>query len=166
MIIRNIIVTDSRRARTALVYGCRPDVRVGLSLRRAGRPRINQQMSELDLSTKLAIDRTRVAYDRTMMAWIRTATSLITFGFSIYKFFQIELGPGRPNHRFIGPREFAIFMVMIGLISLVLGVVEHRENMQSLMKLYPEAQRSRTGVIAALVAILGILALCAVLLRQ
>jgi uncharacterized membrane protein YidH (DUF202 family) len=25
-----------------------------------------------------------------MMSWIRTATSLITFGFSIYKFFQLE----------------------------------------------------------------------------
>jgi len=36
---------------------------------------------------------------RTMMAWIRTATSLITFGFSVYKFFQIELksAAGRPD---------------------------------------------------------------------
>ena len=43
----------------------------------------------LDQSTKLAFDRTWVAYERTMLAWVRTATSLITFGFSIYKFFQI-----------------------------------------------------------------------------
>jgi uncharacterized membrane protein YidH (DUF202 family) len=26
-----------------------------------------------------------------MMAWIRRATSLITFGFGIYKFFQLEV---------------------------------------------------------------------------
>ena len=44
----------------------------------------------LDTATELAFDRTRAAYERTMMAWIRPATWLITFGFTIYKFFQIE----------------------------------------------------------------------------
>jgi Domain of unknown function (DUF202) len=39
----------------------------------------------LDLSTKLAFDRIWVAYARTMLAWVRTATTLITFGFSVYK---------------------------------------------------------------------------------
>ena len=33
-------------------------------------------------------DRTRLAYERTMMAWVRMGTSLISFGFTIYKFFQ------------------------------------------------------------------------------
>jgi hypothetical protein len=45
---------------------------------------------------KLAFDRTRLPYDRTKMAWVRTATSLITFGFSVYKFLQIELGTTDP----------------------------------------------------------------------
>ncbi len=39
-------------------------------------------------STELALDRTYLAHDRTLMAWVRTATSLISFGFTIYKFFQ------------------------------------------------------------------------------
>ena len=73
----------------------------------------------LDRSTKLAFERTRVAYERTMMAWIRTATSLITFGFSIYKFFQLE-GLGRPQQgRLIGPRGFAFMLVSIGLIARI-----------------------------------------------
>ncbi len=29
-------------------------------------------------------------YESTAMAWVRTATSFITFGFAIYKFFEIE----------------------------------------------------------------------------
>ena len=63
-----------------------------------------------DASTGLAVDRTRLSYERTLMAWIRTSTSLITFGFSIYKFFQIELGSGTPRSgRLIGPSEFALF---------------------------------------------------------
>jgi putative membrane protein len=56
------------------------------------------------------------------MAWIRTATSLISFGFTIYKFFQLENGAGQPN-RWIGPRTFALSMIGIALISLLLGTV-------------------------------------------
>jgi len=35
----------------------------------------------LNISTRLAFDRTRLAHDRTMMAWVRTSTTLITPGF-------------------------------------------------------------------------------------
>jgi putative membrane protein len=40
----------------------------------------------------LAVDRTWLAHERTLMAWVRTATSMISFGFTIYKFFQFEAG--------------------------------------------------------------------------
>lgn len=46
----------------------------------------------MDTSTKLAFERTNLAHERTLMAWVRTATSLISFGFTIYKFFQLEKG--------------------------------------------------------------------------
>jgi inner membrane protein YidH len=42
----------------------------------------------LPSSKELSLDRTIQAHDRTLMAWVRTATSLISFGFTIYKFFQ------------------------------------------------------------------------------
>ena len=45
----------------------------------------------LDAGTRLAVNRTRLAYERTLMAWVRTAASMISFGFTIYKFFQLEL---------------------------------------------------------------------------
>jgi putative membrane protein len=121
--------------------------------------------SQLDATTRLAFDRTRVAFDRTMMAWIRTATSLITFGFSVYKFFQIDLG-NKPNHRLIGFREFALAMVGIGLASLLVGGIDHHRNMKSLVLQYPEMPRSGTGIVALLVGVLGIAALLAVLSRQ
>ena len=44
--------------------------------------------ASLDTSTKLAVERTRLAHERTLMAWVRTATSLISFGFTVYKFFD------------------------------------------------------------------------------
>ena len=119
-----------------------------------------------DVSTRLAFERTRVAYDRTMMAWIRTGTSLISFGFTIYKFFEIEQQGMAKNHHLIGPREFALIMVGIGLISLLMGTVEHRQNMRSLCEQCPGLPRSRTGVLAALISTLGVLALIAVVFRQ
>jgi uncharacterized membrane protein YidH (DUF202 family) len=45
-------------------------------------------------ATELAVERTWLAYERTLMAWVRTATSMISFGFSIYKFFQFEKAEG------------------------------------------------------------------------
>jgi Domain of unknown function (DUF202) len=56
---------------------------------------------DLPDATRLAVDRTRLAADRTLLAWIRTATSLISFGFTIYKFFQY-LRESTPTH----PRSF------------------------------------------------------------
>jgi putative membrane protein len=120
----------------------------------------------LDRSTELAFERTRIAYERTMMAWIRTATSLITFGFTIYKFFQLE-GVGRPQQgRLIGPRGFAFLMVSIGLVSLLLATIEHRQNIRALGAEYAGKQRSLAVLLAALISILGILALFAMIFRQ
>ena len=120
----------------------------------------------LDRSTQLAFERTRIAYERTMMAWIRTGTSLITFGFSIYKLFQLEgLGHPQPG-RLIGPREFAFMLVSIGLISLLLATLEHRQNIRTLGAQYAGRQRSLVVLVAALVSILGILALLAMIFRQ
>jgi putative membrane protein len=112
------------------------------------------------------MDRTRLAYERTLMAWIRTATSLITFGFSIYKFFQIEMTSGAGRSRLIGPREFAFLMIVTGLVSLLLATLEHRRNLRALNEHYPGGSRSLATVMAALISILGFTALLAVIFRQ
>jgi putative membrane protein len=120
----------------------------------------------LDRSTELAFERTRVSYERTMMSWIRTATSLITFGFSIYKFFQLE-GLGRVQQgRLIGPRGFAFMLVSIGLISLLLATIEHRQNLRTLGARYAGRRPSLAVLVAALISILGIAALLAMVFRQ
>jgi inner membrane protein YidH len=114
----------------------------------------------------LACERTRIAYDRTMMSWIRTATSLISFGYATFKFFQLELRTGEHTGHLIGSREFAIIMVILGLFSLMMGAVEYRHNMSNLRKVDPELPRSMTGLFAALLSGLGILTLVLVILRK
>lgn len=118
-------------------------------------------------STDLAADRTRLAYDRTLLAWTRTAISLITFGFSIYKFFQLELARTlpRPEH-LIGPTHFALLMIVIGLVSLVLATLEHHLDLKALHAQHTVTRRSLTTILAGLVSLLGVMALLAVMFRQ
>ncbi len=121
-----------------------------------------------DAGTRLAVDRTRLAYERTLMAWIRTAVSMITFGFTIYKFFQFEVKDRPvPSGPLVDPREFALAMITIGLVSLLLSTVQHRQHMQALRAEYGSriVPRSVAAVVAGLFSILGLLALAAVLLQ-
>ncbi len=122
--------------------------------------------TKLDISRKLAFDRTRLAHDRTMMSWVRTATSLITFGFAIYKFFELELTGRRQTDRLIGPREFALMLISIGLVSLVMATIQHRRDRNELRALNPEVPRSWAALMAGLIALLGILTLLAVIFQQ
>jgi len=117
-------------------------------------------------STQLAVDRTRLAHDRTLMAWIRTATSLISFGFTIHKFFQYMVEKGTQPKGRIGPREFAMAMIGIGLVALTLATIQHRRDLVTLRRHFPELPYSLATVIAGLVAILGLGAFIAVILRQ
>ena len=117
-------------------------------------------------STDLAVDRTRLAHERTLMAWVRTATSLITFGFTIYKFFQFLREKGEVHNHLLGPREFALLMIGIGLTALFLATLQQRREMKTLRRSYPTVPYSLATVLAALISILGILAFITVLLRH
>lgn len=119
----------------------------------------------LDGVTTLAFERTRVAYERTMMAWVRTATSLITFGFSVYKFFQFDLQGTQVATGVIGPRGFGLALIAIGLLSLVLGAFEHARDMRSLREHYASMPSSKSAWVAVVIAALGLLAFVAVVLR-
>ncbi len=122
---------------------------------------------QLDASTALAVDRTRLSYERTLMSWIRTAISLITFGFTIYKFFQIELAKAVPKREgLVGPTAFALSMILIGLVSLVMATLEHRRDLNALKAQYPGVPPSLARVLAALISILGLMALFLILFRQ
>jgi putative membrane protein len=119
----------------------------------------------LDLSTKLAFERTWVAYERTMLAWVRTATSLITFGFSVFKFFEILRQESGPKNQLFGARQFGLLLVGIGLASLALATVEYRQNIRMLGEQSQGRPRSLAVIVAALISILGILALSVMLIR-
>ncbi len=97
------------------------------------------------------------------MAWVRTSVSLISFGFSIYKFFQYlresqQAPPGGP----FGPRHFGMLMITIGVLTLALATTDHRRSLRVLRERYGHVQGSHTAVLAALIALLGVVGLLVV----
>jgi putative membrane protein len=121
----------------------------------------------VDVSTQLAVERTRLAYERTLMAWVRTGTSLITFGFTIYKFFEeFHRTEKIAGSGLIGAREFGIIMISIGLVAVLLATFQHARTLHKLRAQYADVPYSLAALVALLVSILGILALVAVIYRQ
>jgi putative membrane protein len=121
---------------------------------------------ELSVANQMALDRTRLAYERTQMAWVRTATSLISFGFTIFKFFEYLRSEKAPvPDRWFGPREFALLMISTGLVALLLSTIEHRRHMKALRAHYGPVPYSLAALVSGLIAILGVFGFFSVLLQ-
>lgn len=97
------------------------------------------------------------------MAWIRTSTSLIAFGFTIFQF----LGNRRAsNHDTIAsPQLVGVTMILIGIVTLVLANLQHRQQSRAIHLEDPNLPYSLAGVISGLIMVLGLLALVAVVWR-
>jgi putative membrane protein len=125
------------------------------------------EAAKIDTSTTLAAARTQLAVDRTLMAWIRTAFSMISFGFSIVKFFQYlrkdVLAGATDGH---GPRNLGIALVTMGIVSLAIGLWEHRCSSIKLAKLQGNSRNvSWVQLVALSVLAMGLLTLVGIALR-
>jgi putative membrane protein len=75
--------------------------------------------------TDLAAERTSMAADRTLMAWTRTSLSMISFGFTVFKFIQYMHQEGREIvvKTEQGAKNFG--MTLIAVVSLVIACVQY-----------------------------------------
>ena len=120
---------------------------------------------QLDTGTRLAYERTFLAHERTQMAFLRTALSLISFGFTISKFFEFlheKQGQAAP---FFGARTVGILMIAIGLVSLIMGTYQHWRALAAMRAQCPDLPRSTSWVTALLMTILGVGAMVGALVR-
>ena len=115
----------------------------------------------------MAVDRTWLAHERTLMAWVRTATSMISFGFTVYKFFEFEESK-HPAARsgLLTPRDFALIMISIGLVSLLGSDDRTSKSYPQPFGAQLQGRRSLAELVAFLIAIFGILLLLAAVFRQ
>ena len=124
---------------------------------------------DLPLSNRLALERTRLAYERTLMAWVRTSTSLISLGFTIYKFFQYVRENQPPRDTLLGPRGVGLVMIGLGVGALILATIEHRYQTRVLRARFPQYGpfgRSLAVGVAAIVSGLGVLGFVLVVLHK
>ncbi|HJS56277.1 MAG TPA: DUF202 domain-containing protein [Chitinophagaceae bacterium] len=117
-------------------------------------------------NTDLAYERTMLAHERTLMAWVRTAVSLISFGFTLYKFFQEWRKTEEPVQSFFTPRIVGMIMILFGLLGLFVAEMQHQRAVQRLRRDYPAAQRSLSSVLAILILLFGLALFFAALFRQ
>jgi len=78
--------------------------------------------------------RTIMAADRTLMAWIRTALSMLSFGFTIYKFLQTIAAQGPMEHP-DSPQQVGLFLTGMGVAALVLGTTGYWVTLRDLEKI-------------------------------
>lgn len=112
----------------------------------------------------LAATRTRLAAERTLMAWIRTALAMISFGFTIFKFLHglDEAGAIRLREP-QGPRHVGLFLTVLGMGSLLAGIVEYLTTVRPLPG--PQKRLRAAFYVACAVVVLGILVLVGLLGR-
>jgi len=117
-------------------------------------------------NTELAMERTALAHERTLMAWVRTAVSLISFGFTLYKFFE-EWRKSQPVvQSLFTPRIVGMIMILFGLLGLFFAEIQHYAAIRKLKRDYPKIQRSLSSVLAILILMFGLALFLAALFRQ
>jgi putative membrane protein len=118
-----------------------------------------------DPRVQLAFERTFLAYERTRIAWVRTGLALISFGFAIAKFFQYLRENRGDTATMLSPRAVGLVMITIELVGLILAHLQERRALKSLRKRCPELPVPISGIMAVLIAFLGVLALVGASLR-
>ncbi len=114
--------------------------------------------------TALAVERTFFAAERTLMAWLRTSLSMISFGFTLAKFF--EYVQGQRGEAIVGrfgatwsPRIVGTAMVVVGTLALLAAVVQHGRRVKALRHAGLAPQWNLAYWIAICIAALGAFAL-------
>ena len=112
-------------------------------------------------STEMAVDRTVMAADRSLMAWVRTALSLISFGFTIYKFLDYSreqlIATGKDLHGISSPKIVGLYMIGMGILSLVFGILENVNTIKGLRERYSVRRKRYALGMAAMVTLFGLI---------
>lgn len=131
-------------------------------------PAANRSTELAEQRTTLATERSFLAFERTLMAWLRTSLSMISFGFTLAKFFQyLAEQRGAPVTGLFG-RTWAsdsvgLAMIAVGTLALVAAVFQHRRRVAALRDMGLVPQWNLALWVAAPIAALGLLAFISLL---
>ena len=103
----------------------------------------------------LSFDRTRMAAERTLMAWVRTALSMISFGFTLYKFLEAML-----------PQSTSPALIGIGTFALIVACVQHVSYLRVLGIKLRSLPWDLSFLVGCLIALLGFLMFWSIVLNS
>jgi putative membrane protein len=128
------------------------------------KPKLSDKLAQK--RTHLSAQRTVMSADRSLMSWVRTGLTMIGFGFTIYAFLQSLLEKGvMITMTPAGPRRIGLFLLALGTASVLLGSFQYLVTLRSIKRIYDFSPWRFSLLIAALIALLGILLLVAVLVK-
>lgn len=117
-------------------------------------------------SEELALDRTRMAAERTLMAWVRTSLSMISFGFTVFKFIQIieenNMSKFIQDHT---ARNFGLFLISIGTFALIIAILQHYKYLKVLGLGLHSKFWDLSFVVACLIGLLGLVMFVSIVLN-
>lgn len=123
--------------------------------------------TDLKLTDILALDRNKLAAERTLMAWVRTALSMISFGFTIYKFLQvIDEQSGIPVLRPNAPRNIGLVLTGLGTFVVVAASIQHWAYVKNLRTDKPYQPWDLSFIVACLIAMFGVLIFGSIVFRS
>lgn len=129
---------------------------------------MSERMSDSDITTELARERSREASERTFMSWIRTSLTLIGFGFGVGKVHQyiqtafpdINLDPVKHT------RLFGAAFMLLGAFSLIGAGIQHWQTLRRIKRMEFKYVRTwpLTETVAVFALLIGLVALIELLL--
>jgi putative membrane protein len=89
-----------------------------------------------------------------------------------FRFFHLQIFPTGAGYgkefasaQVIGPRQFSMILIIIGVVSLVLATIQYRRQIRLLKMEYDTIPASSAGLVAGLISVMGLLAILAVVFR-
>lgn len=103
----------------------------------------------------LGEQRTIMAADRTLMAWIRTSLSMLSFGFTIYKFLD-SIPPAAGRDHSDSPQRVGLLLAAMGTAAIVLGTIGYWTTLRDLSRTDAFRVGRPVLVMAAIMSVAGI----------
>ena len=129
-------------------------------------PASSHQVGQSEDEPRLAVDRdsrarTHLANERTFLAWLRTGLSLMAVGLATAGFLPVDLVPGFPY-----VRSFAALLVLSGTVMVLYGASRYVRAQRQIETGSYDPAGTAIVTIAAIISLIGILAIPLVLLLR